>query len=56
MIQSILGLTLAQIPTDVDVDTGNNEVEIWSNPLYITLAVVLILILIGFTIFKNRKK
>ena len=56
MIQSILGLTLAQIPTDVDVDTGNNEVEIWSNPLYVTLAVALIVILIGFIIFKNRRK
>ncbi|MDR9398986.1 hypothetical protein [Salibacter sp.] len=56
MIQSILGYILAQIPTDVDVDTGNNEVEIWSDPLYVTMAVVLIVILIGFIIFKNRKK
>jgi hypothetical protein len=56
MIQSILGFILAQIPTDVDVDTGNNEVEIWSDPLYVTMAVVLIVILIGFIIFKNRKK
>ncbi len=46
---------VAQIPTDVDVDSGRTDQAIWDNPWYLVLFIAVTLIA-AFLIRRSRKK
>lgn len=45
---------VAQIPTDIDVDSGRTDQAIWDNPWYLVLFIAIILIA-ALLIRRSRK-